>query len=201
MPHFESGHVVQHVTFRLADSLPADVLRRLEEEAQSLAPEQRAAGLHRRLEAWVDAGHGCCVLRRPEAAELVQAALLHFDAERYRLLAWAIMPNHVHVLLQTCGDWTLAATVKSWKSFTGRRLVPLLPAGGTRQVWYREYWDRYIRDARHLAAAEAYIHQNPVRAGLVGSAEEWEWGSAKLELGAPSVARLVPGGHTQAKET
>ncbi len=78
MPHFDSHHVVQHVTFRLADSLPAGVLARLEEELRTV-PLVRDAERRKQIEAWMDAGHGCCLLRAPAAACLVQEAFLCFD--------------------------------------------------------------------------------------------------------------------------
>jgi putative DNA methylase len=79
MPHFDSHHVVQHVTFHLADSLPADVLARLEEELRTVPPERQDAERRKRIEASIDAGHGCCLLRESAAARLVQDALLCFD--------------------------------------------------------------------------------------------------------------------------
>ena len=143
----------------------------------------------RRIETWIDAGHGCCLLREPAAACLVQDAFLCFDGVRYRLLAWVVMPNHVHVLFQPMEGWTMARIVASWKSFTGRRLSSLLPASpgsnAVHRVWHREYWDRFIRDERHFHAAREYIHNNPVKAGLVRCPEEWEWSSARLEPGDP----------------
>jgi REP element-mobilizing transposase RayT len=48
-------------------------------------------------------------------------------------------------------------------------------------VWYLEYWDRFIRDSRHFEQVVAYIHQNPVKAGLVAQAEDWPWSSAGRE--------------------
>ena len=187
LPHFDSHLVVQHVTFHLADSLPSTVLARLEEELRALPPQHRPAGRRERIEAWIDAGHGCCLLREPAAACLVQNALLCFDGVRYRLLAWVVMPNHVHALFQMMENWTMSQVVASWKSFTGRRLSPLLPGPqcALRKVWHREYRDRYIRDERHLQAAIEYIHNNPVKAGLAPSPEDWEWSSARLEPGVP----------------
>jgi len=44
----------------------------------------------------------------------------------------------------------------------------------------RDYFDRYIRDDRHLAAVVAYIHANPVKAGLVDYEEAWPHSSARL---------------------
>lgn len=177
LPHFDSPHAVQHVTFRLADSLPAAVLASCRADLHRLPPDQRATTLRRRLEAWIDTGHGSCLLREPAAAELVEAALLAFDAVRYRLLAWVVMPNHVHVLVQPCEGWPLGGIVSSWKSFTGRRL-PSRSATGAKSVWQREYWDRFVRDEAHLVWVRAYIHQNPVKAGLVPTAEAWRWSSA-----------------------
>jgi type I restriction enzyme R subunit/putative DNA methylase len=189
MPHFDSHHVIQHVTFHLADSLPASVMARLEEELRTVPPERQDAERRRQVEAWIDAGHGCCLFREPAAACLVQDTFLFFDGERYRLLAWVVMPNHVHVLFQPLEGWTMARIVASWKSFTGRRLSSLLPASpganAVHRVWHREYWDRFIRDERHLHSAREYIHNNPVKAGLVRRPEEWEWSSARLEPGAP----------------
>ncbi|MHB1294828.1 MAG: REP-associated tyrosine transposase [Anaerolineae bacterium] len=116
---------------------------------------------------------------------MVQSALLYFDAQRYRLFAWVIMPNHVHVLLETLAGWTLAGVVASWKTYTGRRLSALLPGSGRsgtcHQVWHREYWDRYIRNARHFNVTMQYIHDNPVKAGLATKPEDWPWSSARRE--------------------
>ena len=53
---------------------------------------------------------------------MVASALRHFDGERYRLLAWCIMPNHVHGLVETSESWPLAAIVHSWKSYTANQL-------------------------------------------------------------------------------
>lgn len=50
--------------------------------------------------------------------------------------------------------------------------------GRTGAFWERDYFDRYIRDETHLAAVMRYIEQNPVKAGLVASAQEWRYGSA-----------------------
>ena len=197
IPHFESAEVIQHVTYHLADSLPAPVLARFEDEVREMPPEQKDFALRKRLQDWIDAGHGSCVLREPEVAEMVQASFLHFDGERYRLFAWVVMPNHVHVLFQPLGEWTMAKTIASWKSFTGRRIRAFMdnwerqapawqkPAWQqTRQVWQRDYWDRFMRNEQHFATAMAYIHNNPVKAGLVKRAEDWPWSSARVTLAA-----------------
>lgn len=71
----------------------------------------------------------------------------------------------------------MAQVVHGWKSFSAHAANRLLKRAGT--LWFREYHDRYIRDEVHLARAVAYIHGNPVKAGLVSAEEDWEWSSAR----------------------
>lgn len=136
----------------------------------------------RRFEAMVDAEYGSCLLRQPEVAMMVQNALLYFEGERYRMLAWVVMPNHVHVLFQTMNGWTMAKVVASWKTWTGKHIHQRQDGAWRAQsytrVWHREYWDRFIRNEQHFSNAVQYIHQNPVKAGLVAHAEDWRWSSA-----------------------
>ena len=125
---------------------------------------------------------------------MVQGSLLNFDSMRYRLLAWVVMPNHVHVLFELVEGWTIAKIVAAWKKFTARRICDDQRDSGGRPggpVWHREYWDRYIRDERHFKRAVEYIDSNPVKAGLVGRAESWRWSSAcaNQEIGVPRQAR------------
>ena len=184
LPHCDYPDLLQVITYRLADSLPTSVWNRLDQELQELPPEKEAAERRRRLEAWLDAGHGDCLLRIPEAAALVIDSWRHSDGVRYDLIAWVVMPNHVHVLIRTYEGVALAKIVQSWKSYTGRRILQIADERlqgreHPRQLWMREYWDRYIRDERHYIAAVAYIHENPVKAGLVAVAEDWPWSSAR----------------------
>ncbi len=164
----------------------------MDAELRTLPPGRRDTERRRRVEAWLDAGHGSCVLRLPEAAACVVDTWRHFAGERYDLIAWVVMPNHVHVLVRVYEGVPLAKIVQSWKSYTGRRIRVLREESPARargsqmqEVWMREYWDRYIRDERHFHMAVDYIHQNPVKARLVGMAKDWPWSSARefAELG------------------
>lgn len=182
LPHFESSDIAQHVTFHLADSLPQTVLLRLEVELKSLPAEKQDVERRKRVDAWIDAGHGSCTLRKPAIANMVQESLLAIDSQRYRLLAWAVMPNHVHVLFQPMNGWTVAKIVASWKKFTARKICDNQRNSGeepSAPVWHREYWDRFIRDQTHFSQLVEYIHMNPVRAGLVVKPETWPWSSAR----------------------
>ena len=202
VPHVDSPGVIQHVMFHLADSMPGSVLDQFEAEIQTTPEAQQDAKRRKRIEGWIDAGHGCCLFRDACAAQLTQDALLRFDGVRYSLLAWAIMPNHVHVLIQQIQGWKLSRVVATWKSYTGRQLMPMMLAKpgmeGARHVWCREFKDRFIRDQRHLRTAVDYIHNNPVAAGLCAEPEAWPWSSAHLYIeGVP-----LPGnaGHQPGKD-
>jgi putative DNA methylase len=177
LPHWEAGETPQSITFRLADSLPRDVIKRLSEARASVPPAGETPALQRqRFESLLDSGHGECLLARPELAAIVENALLHFHGTRYRLHAWCIMPNHVHVLATPLHGFSLSSIVHSWKSFTAKAINAALGRSGA--VWFEEYFDRAIRDDAHFAAAQAYIEANPVKAGLCATPEAWVFSSA-----------------------
>ncbi len=176
LPHFDAEHAIQFVTFRLHDSVPADVIRQWKQElhwSEAISPDSKeAATLRKRIEQYADSGKGACRLQDERIARLVQDALRHFDGERYDLIAWCVMPNHVHVLIEVKGH-SLSDIVHSWKSFVAHSANKLL--GINRRFWMPDYFDRFIRDENHLAATVAYIRQNPVKAGLVDAPEKWPW--------------------------
>ncbi|HFD81613.1 MAG TPA: transposase [Gammaproteobacteria bacterium] len=185
LPHLDAPSALQCITFRLADSLPREKLLELESALRARPRHRRTRARVRTIDRWLDAGMGCCALRHPCLAMRMQRALWHFDGERYRLLAWCVMPNHVHVLIEQLD--ALPRIVGSWKSYTGRwalahDVVLGLGIPGKR-LWMRDYWDRYIRDQRHLDAVRTYIDRNPVKAGLCRRAEDWPWSSAGFRRG------------------
>jgi len=159
----------------------------MEAELATMPDDRRAAIRRQRLQLLLDTEMGSCLLRVPLYAELVQSAFLHGDGERYRLIAWVVMPNHVHVVIELMPPWTLDRIVHSWKSFTAHAIINhqraiTEQAGESKEIlrhlWHREYWDRFIRDEALFRNAIHYLHENPVKAGLVAKAEEWRWSSA-----------------------
>jgi putative DNA methylase len=191
LPHFDSPETVQAITFRLGDALPRAVLLARAEES---GPAYR-----RRIAQELDAGHGACLLREPAAAALVEAALFHGAGERYHLHAWVIMPNHVHVLITPFVGYRLADIVQAWKSWTAKAINRQLQRTGS--IWQREYFDRFMRDDKQLEATIAYIEQNPVKAGLIGKASEWRFGSAWWRKEGPRPARHAAEAEAEDGET
>jgi REP element-mobilizing transposase RayT len=198
LPHRDSPRLVQALTFRQGDSLAQETLARMRAEiaaeittqipptpgvaADATAIETaRRNELIRRVNRHLDTGSGSCALRAPECAKIVSDALLFGDGTRYQLLAWCVMPNHVHVLWMSCGDWSLPAVLRPLKGFTARILNRVRGQSGP--FWAKEYFDRFVRSPKHLDAAIDYIERNPVTAGLCASPAEWQWSSASPDCG------------------
>src|SRR3974390_1405795 len=111
LPHFDAGAVVQTVTFRLADSLP----RGYYEKAADITPNKIERAIL--FEKGIDQGRGNCLLSDPENAKIVREALRYSDGAHYRLLAWVIMPNHVHAMIEQISGHSLSTILQTWKSF------------------------------------------------------------------------------------
>jgi REP element-mobilizing transposase RayT len=191
LPHRDHPGLLQMITYRLADSVSSSTIAKMEAELRPKDARWQDVERRRWLERWLDAGYGSCTLSNPTAASCVVENWHRFAMERYDLIAWVVMPNHVHILVRIYEGHMLGSIVQSWKSYTGRKINQMLNeqesrAGARRSrgarshgIWMREYWDRYIRDETHLTNAIKYIHMNPVKAGLAKREEDWPWSSAR----------------------
>jgi REP element-mobilizing transposase RayT len=175
LPHWQQPGKLYFITFHLGDSLPAEKLERWQNEKaawMSSHPEpwdeamedECHALFSDRIEEYLDAGYGSCLLRQPRAAQIMADALLHFDGIRYRLSSFAIMPNHVHVLVRLFEGQDLGALLHSWKGFSANRINGALGRAG--HLWQLDYWDRLIRGERHFFKVLSYIRNNPTKAHL-----------------------------------
>jgi putative DNA methylase len=175
LPHLDGHDVVQFITYRLADSLPRNFLTKL--KAQLDRGEITEIEYHRRVERYLDLGHGPSYLGQQAVAAIIEENLLRFDGDKYSLLHWVLMPNHVHILLRILNGHSLAAIMHSIKSYTANQANRVL--GRTGSFWSVEYYDRFIRDGAHYTNVVNYIHRNPVKAGLCGEPGDWEFGCAR----------------------
>jgi Rad3-related DNA helicase/REP element-mobilizing transposase RayT len=178
LPHWTQNGAIYAINFRLRDSLPQPVLEsyvrdrdaiveNARQQNRAISPDeaQELATLHsERIEKYLDAGHGTCVLARNEVAAVVRDAMKRFDKVWYRLLAWSIMPNHVHAVVQTLPGGDLSKILQSWKGSSAREINRLLDRSGT--LWMSEYYDHLIRDERDLLHAVEYAWGNPDHAEL-----------------------------------
>jgi len=172
LPHFDAPNVTQFVTFMLQDVFP--VWRRREWEPILKEPDQSVR--RRKLEAWLDRGHGECWLRRPEVGGRVEEILRAEDGERYRLQAWVVMPNHVHLVVSVW-QTPLSRLLNQWKGRSAHDANWLLSRRGT--FWQSESFDTWIRNSDHLARAIRYTESNPTKAGLAHDTKQWRWSSTR----------------------
>lgn len=175
LPHWQQQGAVYFVTFRLADSVPSQLLDQWGNEREAwlkVHPEpwtdetereyhQRFSGA---IERWLDAGHGACLLLRQACAQIVAETLRHFEGERVVMISFAVMPNHVHALFVQNPEWPLEKLTQSWKRFTARHINKPLDRSGN--FWQRNYFDRLVRDGKHFANCVRYIRRNPEKASL-----------------------------------
>ena len=158
----------------------------MEEELTYLTDQVGDLQKRKKYEKWLDRGYGCCALNNPEMAIIMQNALQHHDGIKYNLLAWCIMPNHVHVLIKANND--LSRIIQSWKSFTGRwalanngRLRLGFPKE-IKQFWWAESWDRFIRDEDHFNNTIRYIMANPKKAHLPEDFEAYKCMGCNIDV-------------------
>jgi type I restriction enzyme R subunit len=187
LPHWSQAGTVSFITWRTWDSLPEQVLNRwLAQRDQRLAEhgidstrdgwrtklnlldtnlaQQIQQQLADRWNEHLDAGHGACVLKRPELAQVVVDTLSHFDGDRYELLDFVVMPNHVHLLAVFPEETDMLRQCESWKHFSATQINRALGRKG--RFWQQEDFDHLVRSPEQFDYLRGYIAANPRRARL-----------------------------------
>ena len=190
LPHWTKQGSIYSVTFRLADSMPKSVLDGWRSERDEIIARARQQGrllskseadrlrelFCDKVDRYLDSGAGACWLKLPQVASLTATALQKFDGNRYHLLSWCVMPNHVHAVLQPTAGNELSGILHSWKSFTAHAANKVLGRKG--EFWATEYYDHLVRDVEDLEHAIQYAWLNPEKSGWT----QWEWRGRNLEF-------------------
>ncbi len=118
------------------------------------------------------------VLQLPKCSQLVADELHYHDKQLYDLLAFTILPNHVHFLFvplaNDAGEYNSIATIMNLIKGRSSRFINLeLNRAG--KLWQREYYDHYVRNEDELNRIVQYIVMNPVKAGLADQPKMWTW--------------------------
>ena len=172
LPHWHPEGTAIFATWRLYGSLPESVIEVIKRS------KDRRGLQFARAERFLDQGSfGPLWLRKPNIASAVEASILKGSGElnQYVLLAYVIMPNHVHALVQPCVP--LRQITKGIKGTTARVANLLLGRVG-RPFWQAESFDHWVRTPAEGEKIRCYIEDNPVKAGLVDTAAAWPWSSA-----------------------
>ncbi len=221
LPHWQPPGATLFLTYRLYGSLPIEVIQKLRMERLRLqkepsrpdeTPRERALregrGLFKLLDDALDKPQiGPKWLLLDEIATVVLGNLFFHACKLYRLWAFVIMPNHVHVLIEPLAIpesnirprqhnlqhefvFGLPKITHALKSYTSNRANEIIGRGGA--FWQEESFDHWIRNEQETMRVIQYIENNPVKAKLVNSPEKWRWSSAAFERGDDGACVNVP---------
>jgi putative transposase len=117
--------------------------------------------------------------------------------QRYgtRLLAYCVMPNHWHLVLWPKKDRELSRFV-GWLTLTHtQRWHAHRHSAGSGHLYQGRFKSFPVQEDDHLLTVLRYVERNPLRASLVGRAEQWRWGSLwRREHGGAEACRLLADG-------
>jgi putative transposase len=218
LPHVDRTGAIYFVTSCLDGSIPVLGLKEIANYRRSLAaraiPQGMAAQEWKRRkwklefaesDAWLDRCLAARHLENDELAEEVENALLHFAGERYTIWAWVVMPSHFHWVFEPLPEWVESLgeaadertprerIMHSVKRHSARQCNRL--RGETRAFWQDESYDHCVDDVDELGRIIEYVEQNPVKAGLVEDAGEYQFSSAhyrrrkRVPLGRPLIGK------------
>lgn len=201
LPHIQPRGATFLANFRLAGSLPKEILEQLRVESEEL--EKRLVHIEdpnerfiirdkeqRRLFGkWDDALHesqtGAIWLKDDKVAEIVVNSIRYHDDKWFELLAYCIMPNHAHVVLTPLSksedaDYSLTQITHNIKRNSAKQANTVLGQSGI--FWQHESYDHFARDEAELQRIIKYVLLNPVKAGLVEHWQDWKWSYSKFDL-------------------
>ena len=203
LPHIQPPGATLFVTFRLFGSIPKRFLNELSIEHKHLnrlilKTWNRKSNeftkyynqQKRLIKKFDDYLHsektGLHFLKNESIAELVCSSMMFFDKERYDLLSYCVMSNHVHIVftpLRINGEeyFALGDIMHSIKSYTAKEANKMLNRTG-KPFWVIESFDHFCRDSAEVERVIEYVLNNPVNAGLVSSYDKWSWSYVKPDM-------------------
>lgn len=179
LPHlYVSGRPI-FITFRLKDSQPVNRPFPVE----NITSGNAFAAMDRLLD---EAQFGPVYLKQPEIAQVVIESIHRgVELEHYDLHAWVVMSNHVHLLLTP--HIPVSDLMRSLKRTTAARTNGILNRTG-HSFWQEERFDRLVRNDEEFRRTLRYIENNPVKAGLAQTPQDYPWSSASGAGSQPAAA-------------
>jgi len=190
LPHYQPKDSILFVTFRLANSLPKNVVVQLLQEREQREinimceknREKKQILLQEEGRRYF--GHFDSYLDRvmteihwlanPVVAEVVKNSILFYDQKVYEVVAFCIMSNHVHLVLNMeKTNVPLHSILQRVKSYSARKANSLLEMKGI--FWQRENYDHVVRNSEELKRIVRYVMENPLKAGLCKTWSDWRW--------------------------
>lgn len=154
LPHIDMIGYYQFVTFRTYDSID-DFLKRLSNEDISTNKKQY------KIDNYLDNSFNGCYLN-DNIVGYLKDFFINKHKDIYKLIAFCIMPNHIHLLFKQ--NIELDKIMKTLKGSSSNAINKLLGKKG--KFWESGYYDKAIRDEKHFMITYEYIKNNPIKAGL-----------------------------------
>lgn len=187
LPHWQQPGATYFITYRTIDSINKVAMDRIlrarddwllgrgidvcdsqwHERLRQLSAQQQETFRREfamQFEDELDRLEGECLLRIRAVSQIVADSLQHFDGERYRLGAFVVMPNHVHILARIFAAQTMLKQCYSWKHYQAHEINRALDRSG--HVFQSESFDHLVRDDDHFWKFRDYIANNPKKAKL-----------------------------------
>jgi len=178
LPHIYVQDAMYSITIRLANSIPMSILSDYISEKDLLLKKgdhMAAKKLYfEKIEGYLDStAHRNQFLADTYIIELFKSSILFFQKKHYDIVCYCIMPNHVHLIINTFQYpyKALGDILGSIKKYTGLRANRYLKRKG--KFWQAESYDHLIKSRNELAETIDYILYNPVKAGLTSHWEYW----------------------------
>ncbi|PKH02727.1 hypothetical protein CXF72_10135 [Psychromonas sp. MB-3u-54] len=149
LPHTDIVGYYQFITFRTFDSTDS-FLQKLFMEEKENSKKQLTADLH------LDESQQGAYLHG-EVLSYLNDFIINKNQELYQLVAFCIMPNHVHLLIKTL--MPLATMMNIFKGISAKEINNIMNRKGT--FWAQSYYDKAIRDQKHFDVVYNYIKNNP----------------------------------------
>jgi REP element-mobilizing transposase RayT len=193
LPHYQPAGGEFFVTFRLANSLPQKIIQSLKQEfKESIKAEGEENRNHLnklyfgKFDSLLDHSEsGEKWLENDEIAKIIANKIHDFDDDKYVLICFCIMPNHVHLLFKILkrdkarSTYPVTNILRLIKGSTARKANKILGRSGS--FWQHESYDHLVRSDDERERIIRYILNNPVKAGLSDFWKDWRWTYCKEE--------------------
>ena len=206
LPHIHPRDATFFITFLLAGAIPLSVLKNIQQKNdkqvkiikqnfsndKSDIPVKKISKINKKsfgkIDNYLDTNsRGPNWLSEKALSQMVAEKMHEMDGVRYELIAYTIMYNHVHILINTTGfntstsidksgktkNYPLADTMRLLKGSTSRACNNSLGRKGA--FWHHESYDHFVRNEEELNRIIKYIVNNPVKAGLVDDWQDWKF--------------------------
>jgi REP element-mobilizing transposase RayT len=158
---------------------------------------------------WID------IFSRKIYRDIIIESLQYCQREKgLEIFAFVIMSNHIHLMVR-CSKGQLSSTIRDFKKYTSKKIVESIMSGtsesrkiwmlrlfghaanrqnkkGDYQVWTHENHAIEVISNNFIESKVEYIHNNPVRAGIVNSPDEYLYSSASAYSGKDCLLEIIP---------